>query len=203
MTKEHDDQVWDAVAAARRSLVQLLEDLPESSWDHPTLCAEWRVRDVVAHLILSAHAGLSWILLELLRARGSLDRAIRDTAIRHADRTPTAALLAELRATIPARTTALGTTPADRLMDLLVHGQDIAIPLALPHEIPTPAARTALHRVWTMGPPFHARKKLHPYHLIATDTDWSAGTGIQLTAPTATLLLLVTGRTNVEELLQR
>ncbi|WP_194814807.1 maleylpyruvate isomerase family mycothiol-dependent enzyme [Nocardia sp. XZ_19_385] len=205
MTENHtmtDSQIWDAVAAERRSLHALLTELPESAWDHQSLCADWRVRDVVAHVALSAHANLTWILRELLRARGNLDRAIRDTAIRHADRTPTPELLAELQATIPTRTTALGTTPADRLMDLLVHGQDIAVPLNLPYEMPTPAAQVALNRIWTTSAPFHARKKLRGYHLSATDTDWAAGHGKTIAAPAATLLMLVTGRIDVEAIVQ-
>ncbi|MFC9894399.1 maleylpyruvate isomerase family mycothiol-dependent enzyme [Nocardia sp. NPDC127579] len=192
-----DEHVWDAVAAERRSLVRLLEDLPESCWDHPSLCDGWRVRDVVAHVVLSADASLGWIVRELIRAYGSLDRAIRDTAIRHADRTSTDALLAELRAGIPARTTALGTTPADRLMDLLVHGQDIAVPLGIAREMPTAAARTAAIRIWTTGAPFHARKKLRGYRLIASDADWSAGAGHPITAPIAILLMVLTGRTEI------
>ncbi|MEV6275644.1 maleylpyruvate isomerase family mycothiol-dependent enzyme [Nocardia sp. NPDC051832] len=203
MTEHHtmtDPRLWDAVAAERRSLHALLAQLPESAWDHPSLCEGWRVRDVVAHVVLSADAGLGWILRELVRARGNFDRAIRDTAIRHADLTPTPELLAELHATIPARTTALGTTPADRLMDLLVHGQDIAVPLGMPYEMPTPSAQVALQRIWTQGAPFHARKKLRGYRLVATDRDWSGGAGETIAAPVATLLMLVTGRIAVADL---
>ncbi|MEU8899535.1 maleylpyruvate isomerase family mycothiol-dependent enzyme [Nocardia sp. NPDC048505] len=196
----NDDQIWAAVATERRSLHALLRELPEAAWDHPSLCSEWRVRDVVAHVNLSANAGLGWILRELVRARGSLDRAIRDTAIRHADESSPPELLAELHAGISARTTALGTKPADRLMDLLVHGQDIAVPLGIAREMPAAAAEVALHRIWTTGAPFHARKKLRGRKLVATDTEWTAGTGQTVAAPVATLLMLVTGRVEVEHL---
>ncbi|GAB2706294.1 maleylpyruvate isomerase N-terminal domain-containing protein [Nocardia thraciensis] len=46
-----EDQVWEAVAAERASLVELLRPLPGSGWDRPSLCDGWRVRDVVAHLV--------------------------------------------------------------------------------------------------------------------------------------------------------
>ncbi|WP_063039919.1 maleylpyruvate isomerase family mycothiol-dependent enzyme [Nocardia pseudovaccinii] len=188
------DQIWRAVATERASLVELLEPLSEADWDHPSLCDGWRVRDVVAHVVLSARASIGWILINVIRARGSLDRAIRDTAIRHADHIPTQQLLGELRDSIDARVTAVGTTPADRLMDLLVHGQDIAVPLGITREMAVAAARAAIHRIWTMGAPFHARKKFTGYRLAATDTDWAAGDGSTITGPVAALLLIVTGR---------
>lgn len=144
-------QIWQAVDAERASLHELLSTLTEAEWDHRSLCESWRVRDVVAHVVLSSNPGLITILVGLVRARGDLHRMIRDTAVRHAAKTSTAQLLSQLRATVGLRVTALGTAPVDRLMDLLVHGQDIAIPLGLSREMPDAAARAALDRVWKDG----------------------------------------------------
>jgi uncharacterized protein (TIGR03083 family) len=188
------EQIWQAVATERSSMVELLAPLSEAQWDHPSLCDDWRVRDVVAHIVLSTRASIGWILVNLIRARGSLHGAIRDTAIRHADRRTTGELLDELRESIDSRTTPNGSTPADRLMDLLVHGQDIAIPLGLTREMPTAAARSAIDRIWTRDAPFHAGKKFAGYRLVAADTDWAGGAGPVITGPIAALLLVVTGR---------
>ena len=46
------------------------------------------------------------------------------------------------------------------LFDILVHGQDIAIPLGLHRDMPVDAARAGASRVWTMGWPFWAHRKL-------------------------------------------
>jgi uncharacterized protein (TIGR03083 family) len=171
------EQIWRAVDTERASLVELLEFLPETDWSHASLCDGWRVCDVVAHLVLSARPTIGSILLNVIRARGSLDRAIRDTATRHADRRTTPRLLAELRASVGAHIAAFGTRPVDRLMDLLVHGQDIAVPLGIEREMPVAAARAALDRIWQTRAPFHARKKFSGYRLMATDTEWSVGAG--------------------------
>ncbi|MEU7633823.1 hypothetical protein AB0C34_28240 [Nocardia sp. NPDC049220] len=95
---------------------------------------------------------------------------------------------------IDARITVIGTTPADRLTDLLAHGQDIALSLGITRDMPIPAARMAIDRIWTMGAPFHARKKFTGYRLVATDTDWTAGEGSVIAGPVVSLLLIVTGR---------
>lgn len=78
--------------------------------------------------------------------------------------------------------------------DILVHGQDIAIPLGRPRPMPTPAAVAAASRVWTMGWPFWARRRLSGLRLSATDADWTAGAGPEVRGPIAALLLALTGR---------
>ncbi|BCK54723.1 maleylpyruvate isomerase family mycothiol-dependent enzyme [Nocardia wallacei] len=187
------ENLWRAVAAERTTLADLLETLPEEQWECDSLCADWRVRDVVAHVVLSAGAGPGVLLVSLIRARGNLHRMIRDTAIRHADRTPTAALLGQLRDSIGQRRTAPGTTPADRLMDLLVHGQDIAVPLGITRTMPIAATHVALDRVWDTGMS-HCRKTFGGFRLAATDTEWAVGSGPRIEGPAAALLLLLTGR---------
>ncbi|UGT56339.1 maleylpyruvate isomerase family mycothiol-dependent enzyme [Nocardia asteroides] len=196
MTRQHvtDDLVWRAVAEERTTLADLLNGLPESAWDTASLCDGWRVRDVVAHLVIATRVTLGSLLLELIRARGNTDRLIHDTAVRLADRTPTTDLLADLRATIESRAIPFGTTPTDRLMDLLVHGQDIAVPLGLDRVMPIEAAQWSLERVWTMGAPFHARRRLAGHALTATDTGWTAGSGTPVNGTAAELLMIVTGR---------
>ncbi|MFD4433121.1 maleylpyruvate isomerase family mycothiol-dependent enzyme [Nocardia sp. NPDC058497] len=198
MTEQHAhaDAIWQTVAAERASLVDMLRELPESAWDTASLCDGWRVRDVVAHLVLATQVTIGSLVVNVIRARGNLDRLIHDTAVRLADRTSTADLLDDLRATIDSRITPIGTTPIDRLMDLLVHGQDIAIPLGIDRIMPTSAAQWSLERVWTMGTPFHARRRLAGYALTATDTGWTAGSGTPLTGTAAELLMVVTGRTS-------
>ncbi|MFD5178990.1 maleylpyruvate isomerase family mycothiol-dependent enzyme [Nocardia sp. NPDC058379] len=195
-TSRTDDAIWAAVAVERATLADLLADLPESAWDTPSLCTGWRVRDVVAHLVLATRVTIGSLLVNLIRARGNLDRLIHDTAVRLADRMSTAELLDALRATVDSRITPIGTTPTDRLMDLLVHGQDIAVPLGVDRVMPTAAAQWSLERVWAMGTPFHARTRLAGYALTATDTGWHTGTGTPVTGTAAELLMIVTGRTS-------
>ncbi|MHC9294740.1 maleylpyruvate isomerase family mycothiol-dependent enzyme [Mycobacterium sp. LTG2003] len=188
------DDIWRAVDTERRNLQHLLEQLTAPQWRHASLCEQWQIRDVVAHVVLSTKAGVGRILVNVLRARGSINRMVCETAIRHASRTDDRELLSELRDSIGSSFTAIGTTPADRLMDLLVHGQDIAVPLDLRHEMPTAAAHLALERVWNPRFPFHAAKRLAPYRLCAVDAEWAAGTGPLIEGPVSALLMLATGR---------
>jgi uncharacterized protein (TIGR03083 family) len=80
------------------------------------------------------------------------------------------------------------------LFDILVHGQDIALPLGLRRDMPVEAARAGATRVWTMGWPFWANRRLRGFRLTATDTTWTSGKGADIRGPIDAMLLLLTGR---------
>ena len=150
------------------------------------------MRDFAAHVALS-HTGLGAATLALARAGGSFSRMIHDTAVRHAA-VPVEQLVVETRALAGSRRHAVGTTYLEPLLDVLVHGQDVALPLGRIRPMPLEAAATAATRVWTMGWPFHAKRKLRGLRLTATDVSWSAGQGAYVEGPIAAILLLPTGR---------
>lgn len=77
-----------------------------------------------------------------------------------------------------------------------MHSQDIAIPLGRTFNVPVDASRQALDRVWAMGWPFNAQKRLAGRTLRATDTYWTAGSGPEISGNALSLLLLLTGRTS-------
>lgn len=186
------DLVWRAIDVERSRLADLLEDLRDDEWRTPSLCAGWTVRDVAAHLTL-AHLGLREAVPAVIRARGSFDRMIRDTALRQA-RLPVEEFPRRLRAMVGSRRTAPFITPMEPLTDVLCHGQDVARPLGRPHPMPVDAAVASADRVWSTGFPFRARRRLRGVELVATDADWRAGSGERVEGPMAALLLLLTGR---------
>jgi uncharacterized protein (TIGR03083 family) len=174
------DAIWDAVHRERSALADLLETLRPEEWDHPTLCPGWAVRDVAAHVIASPQVGLAALVPALWRARG---------------RRPVESILADYRRLDGSRRHPPGTTVREPLLDVLVHTQDIVLPLGRHHAMPPEAARTAADRVWSMPFPFRARRRLRGVTLTATDVDWRAGSGPEVRGAIDALLLLLTGRT--------
>ncbi len=88
-------------------------------------------------------------------------------------------------------------TPVQPLLDVLVHGQDIAVPLGRTRPMPPDAAAAAARAVWVTSFPFGARRKLAGLRLTADDADLvlGDGAGAPVHGPASALLLLVTGRT--------
>ncbi|HEY3504514.1 MAG TPA: maleylpyruvate isomerase family mycothiol-dependent enzyme [Actinocatenispora sp.] len=188
------EQSWRVITAERLSLADLLDELTPDEWQEPSLCAGWRVRDVAAHIAMAPRVRLTRHLPDLIRARGSFNRFNREIAVRYAAR-PTALLVAEIRDNAGSRRLPAVTNHRNILLDMLVHGQDIAVPLGRDRPMPTAAAVSSAAHVWRMGWPFWARRRLRGYRLVATDADWDAGTGTEIRGPIAALLLLVAGRT--------
>jgi len=61
--------------AERADLAALLTTLTPEQWDSPSLCAKWRVRDVVAHVIGFDVQGMTGYMRTLVLAGGSPNRA--------------------------------------------------------------------------------------------------------------------------------
>jgi uncharacterized protein (TIGR03083 family) len=189
------DEKWAVIASQRRVLADVLDELDEAEWDQPSLCSQWRVRDVAAHIALTPQSPSVLRILGMgLRARGDFDALNRDLAVRHADRAG-AELVSELRGLADSRRTPAITTLDNLLFDTLVHVQDVAVPLDRTVAMPLAAAREGAERVWRMGWPFWARRRLRGLRLSATDVEWATGDGVEVRGPVQALLLLLTGRT--------
>lgn len=188
------EQSWQVIEAERCSLADLLETLSDEEWKRPSLCAGWRICDVAAHVALAPQPPGPWaMLVEGVRARGSFHRLNHDVSVRHAER-PGVDLVAELRQHAASRKLPAVTNYRNILYDILVHGQDIAVPLGRERQMPPEAAVAGATRVWTMGWPFWAKRKLRGFRLTATDVDWAVGDGSPVTGTIDALLLLLTGR---------
>jgi uncharacterized protein (TIGR03083 family) len=188
------EDVWRAIDDQRRRLVELLEDLSGEEWNHPSLCERWTVRQVAAHVALQ---NTSWAMmprgvLDMIRS-GGMNGAIHAVACRHA-LAPTDQIITEIRDRIGVWRPLPTLTYLESAIDYLVHPQDIAIPLGRRIDVPTDVATVAAQRLWTSPRMFHARRRLAGYRLVATDTDWTAGHGAEVTGPIRALLLLLTGR---------
>jgi uncharacterized protein (TIGR03083 family) len=185
---------WRVIEQERLSLAALLENLSDDEWNAPSLCEGWRIKDVAAHVALAPQApGPLAMVVEGVRAGGRFHKINHDFPVRHAER-PGADLVAELREHAASRRLPKVTNYRNILFDVLVYGQDIAIPLGLPRDMPLDAARVGIERVWTMGWPFGVKRPLKRFRFTATDVDWTAGDGPEVTGPVAALLLLLTGR---------
>ena len=189
------DHVWQAIDAQRTSLTALLDDLSGTEWRQPSLCAGWTVRDVAAHLTLQ-QLGLRDVLRMLGRWRGSMDRTIEHVARLRAAELTTGQIIAAIRGMIGSRRRNFGVTHLEALTDILVHSQDIAIPLGRRLDMSPAAAAAAASRNLSMRvpPPPPSIKKVTGFRLTATDTTWSAGEGPEVRGPMAALLLVCCGR---------
>src|SRR5680860_99932 len=123
-TKEqHMGDVWSMVHAERAALIDELKNLDDQRWEESSLCGEWTVHDVVAHLLDTAQTTRLGFAIGLARARFDFDRQNARGVERERGASPQETLerlgqVASRRSTPPA--------PLDsRLVEEVVHGEDI------------------------------------------------------------------------------
>ncbi|MGN0101054.1 MAG: maleylpyruvate isomerase family mycothiol-dependent enzyme [Dietzia sp.] len=193
-----DPGVWAAVDRRRRDIADYLEALPPGDWLQPSLCDAWTIREVAAHLTL---AGLPRHRLAALALRhpGGTNRLIRETAVALARRMTDEQIVDALRDMIGLHRPFPRLTSREALVDAVGHTQDITLPLG--REIPVPPAEiaAAADHVVSYGGRGNA-KVFRPLptdgvRMVATDHDWDAGTGPEVTGTMRDLFLLLTGRT--------
>ena len=190
-----DPDVFALVADNRRRIVTLLEGLDAGQWAAPSLCAGWTVRDVAGHLVVPFQVSVPAMALEILRSRGSIDRAM-DRMAKKTAREPTADLVGALRDHADSRFTPPMLGPEAPLSDTSIHLSDMARPLGIDLTIPPTLWRVVLD--FLASPT--ARRAFVPTGRIAglafatTDQDWSAGEGDEVRGTSEAVALALAGR---------
>ena len=185
------DEVWQHIDRERSWLADLLESLPQPAWDQPSLCGGWSVRDVGAHLTFS-HARPRDVAWPAVRTGFRYNAMIRYAAV-HSPQTHEQ-IVARLRGFVGSRRRAPFVTELEPLLDVLVHTQDICVPLAIEHPMPVDAAVAAADRVLALRGLMRLWRPPRGMRMVATDADWAYGEGAVTEAPIQSHLLTLTGR---------
>ncbi|MEU3046643.1 maleylpyruvate isomerase family mycothiol-dependent enzyme [Streptomyces sp. NPDC006984] len=185
--------VWPIVHAERAALIHDLESLDDRQWEQPSLCEGWTVHDVVAHLVDSARTTRLGFVVGLARARFDFHRLNAHGVARERGASPLETL-ARLRQ-VASRTSTPPAPLDSRIVEEVVHGEDIRRPLGLTRQYPRDAVVRALRLQARTPASFGGAKELvAPLRLTATDADVSMGSGLEVTGPALSLLLVTLGR---------
>lgn len=194
------EKVWGFVAAERRAFGGMLAALSEEEWLAPSACPGWTVKDVSAHAIAHPQHHLRTLLPAMIRGGFDLNKAGLIDGQRRG-RAPADEILRQFEVYADARRLPPMTTPLEALVDTLVHTQDAMRPLGRSYDMPPEAAAIGADRSLAK------HQKIFGYpvagvRLVASDVDWSHGTGPEVRAPMQELLLLVTGRAAAADLVE-
>ena len=114
------EDVWVEVSASRSELADLLETLTPEQWDAPSLCDEWKVRDVVGHIVLGAgKLGFGKVVGDLAKSGFKMNKMLARSALEKGQEDPEV-LLKQLREQATTRYTPPMTKPMDMLSDVVV-----------------------------------------------------------------------------------
>jgi uncharacterized protein (TIGR03083 family) len=187
------EDVRAAIAEERREQAELLSGLTRQQWDASTLCAGWRVREVLAHTTMPYRTSLLKIILELVAARGDFNRMSDRAARRDADRMSAEDLVDQLRDNAEHPWAPPGGGPIGALSHDVIHGLDVVVGLGLDRRVPPERVRMVLSALRPRNIKFFGTD-LDGVELRATDVDWTFGSGAPVHGLAQDLLLVVCGR---------
>lgn len=185
-----DAQSW--VAPTYTGLADLLQAMPPSTWDAPTLCERWLVRHVVAHVTMPVRLTPDQFGAEMAAAGGDF-AVLSDTVATRDANLPVGELLGQLRS--PGlhqwQPPVGGATGA--VNHAVIHSLDVTVPLERPPVAPPEAVAAVLDQLTaSRGATFGL--DLTGVRLQATDVDWSWGQGRLVRADSGSLVALLGGR---------
>jgi uncharacterized protein (TIGR03083 family) len=182
-----------AVATEFVALADLLDSLPDSRWDAPSLCAGWRVREVVAHLTMRVRYTPDEFQAELQDCGCDFTELSNRVAARDA-RLPIRTLLGDLRDDAMHQWTPPGGGRIGALTRVVIHGLDITVPLGYGPHSPDDALRAVLDNLSDGGTHAHFGVDLDGVQLRAADMEWSFGWGETVSGAAEDLALGLCGR---------
>jgi uncharacterized protein (TIGR03083 family) len=184
---------WEVNERERIALADDLSTVPEPAWETQSLCANWRVRDVVAHVIAGATTSKREWFRDFAKSGFNFNRFIARDAIARGRAEP-AGLLDLLRSTASSRNVPPGATRQGMLNETICHAQDIRRPLGLDHEFPTGALEAVADSFKGKGYPFGSKQRIAGVRLVATDAPWTTGQGPEVSGPLEALVMVMAGR---------
>jgi uncharacterized protein (TIGR03083 family) len=185
---------WTMVADARTDLTDYLETLSDQEWDAQSLCSEWKVRDVVGHVVESTRKmPIGGLIKGMFKNGFNIDKMVAASARQEGAQTPEQ-LLKDMREGVDSRATPPGVKAEGLLGDVVVHTQDIRRALGEPGSIPRDRLRAVLDYESNQGRFLPNKKRIAGVRLRATDIDWTTGDGPEVAGPGEALLMAMCGR---------
>ena len=183
---------WDLIHTERARLADLLSTLEPEQWALATLCADWTVEQVVAHLSVAANTG-RWAWIRSI-VRAGFDPAKHNARLleRSLGGSPEETL-AKFHSSISLTIAPTKDFPAF-LGEVIVHGQDIARPLEL-DLIPDAEATVEVARYFASKDfAVNSKTLVKGVRLSAVDADFESGSGPQVAGRLLDLVMAMAGR---------
>jgi uncharacterized protein (TIGR03083 family) len=184
--------IWPTVHAERKALAADLRSVGADQWSVTSLCRQWTVHDVLAHMTATAKMTPAGFFGKLAGARFSFDRVQEAGVAAERGLTP-AATLACFEGIQDSVKHPPG--PADTMLgETIIHAEDIRRALGISREYPAGALVRLAGFYQASNLLIGAKRRIAGVSLCATDADWRHGTGPEVTGPILCLVMAMTGR---------
>jgi uncharacterized protein (TIGR03083 family) len=189
---QHASDIWSLVHAERAALAADLADLTGQQWATPSLCTEFTVQQVLAHLTAGASLNPVRWMAGVIRCRFDFDKMNAMRLAEQLGATP-AETLTRFRRVVTS-TTKAPIPPVAVLGETIVHGEDIRRPLGIHRDYPITTLTQLASYYQGSDLVVPAKKRIAGLRLQASDGPFATGSGPLVSGSTLALIMAMTGR---------
>ena len=184
--------LMDLAKQERGELLALLRELDAHQWTTESLCPGWTVRDVAVHVVSYDELSKRELVSTFIRGGVRVDSVNQVALDRLAHLEPGGVIDLVARSQVPrGLTAAFGGGIA--LCDGTIHHQDIRRALDLHRTIDPEQLRSVLDFAQS-APTLPVKKNSRGLRLVATDVEWTSGSGPEVSGPGEAILMATAGR---------
>ncbi|UTT40685.1 maleylpyruvate isomerase family mycothiol-dependent enzyme [Glutamicibacter mishrai] len=185
-------RIWELVSSERTQLLGLLENFTEDQWHMRTLSEQWQVRDVVAHLTSAGSTGVVAWLVNMFGSALNVDRHNQRLLEKYLGDNDQMTL-ENFRHSQNLRIAPLNSAGA-LLGELVVHGQDIAVPCAVEYKPSADAVMEVAKFFVTKDFAVNSKKLVKGLKLSSNDQPFVHGYGPEIRGQLLDLVMVMAGR---------
>jgi uncharacterized protein (TIGR03083 family) len=190
---ERTVDTWQMIKAERAAQADALAALPAADWDKTSLCTDWTVRDVVAHMIDTATVTPPAFLMKFTGSGFRFPVMVRKNIAAIQDGRSDEQLVELFRSRVDARTAPPGPAMS-WLGETVVHGEDVFRAVGGYRDHPAEHLVALADFYKNSNALIGSKTRVDGVTLRATDTDWKHGTGPEVSGPMIALVMAMTGR---------
>ena len=181
------------IKAERGAQADALAALPAADWDKTSLCTDWTVRDVVAHMIDTATVTPPAFLMKFAGSGFRFPVMVRKNIAAIQDGRSDEQLVELFRSRVDARTAPPGPAMS-WLGETVVHSEDVFRAVGGYRDHPVEHLVALADFYSKSNALIGSKTRIDGVTLRATDTDWKHGTGPEVSGPMIALVMAMTGR---------
>ncbi len=185
---------WASINSGREAFATYLDTLTPDDWNKQSLCAEWTVKDVVAHMLVIPTIPKGKVFRSFVGSGFNLNKMNAKWIKQLTTELSSADMVAKARSSASSRTLPPGLKLLGALNELAVHSEDVARSTGKVFDLPTATYVACLDHLKVTQPVFGTKKRIAGLRLEATDTDWSTGEGPTVSGTSKQLLMAMAGR---------
>ena len=185
---------WPMIEADREALGRYLSSLSPDQWERPSLCEDWTVKGVAAHMLVVPTMSKGKVFLAFASSGFNLDKMSAKLVDRLSSELSGEQIAAMTIESAGSQSVPPGLKPMSALGEVLVHSTDISEGAGTPLDLPLEHYVAGLEFMKDVEPVLGCRTRIAGLRLSATDAEWATGDGPAVEGPAKHLLAAMTGR---------